>query len=81
MIDKTLRGEVVTTEANQEPRQDQETGERAFRVGDLDHFGQRGDRKSYTINSRWNTRDRPGTVLFDLTRTLANANVYIRPAL
>lgn len=76
MIDKTLRGEVVTTEAIKS-RDKIKKRERAFRVATSITFDNEGS-EIYTI-IEVDTRDRPG-LLFDLTRTLANANVYIASA-
>ena len=76
MIDKTLKGEVVTTEAIKS-RDKIKKRERAFRVATSITFDNEGS-EIYTI-IEVDTRDRPG-LLFDLTRTLANANVYIASA-
>ena len=76
MIEKTLRGEVVATEAIQS-RDKIKKRERAFRVPTTITFDNDGS-EIYTIIEA-DTRDRPG-LLFDLTRTLANNNVYIASA-
>ena len=76
MIGKTLKGEVVTTEAIKS-RDKIKKRERAFRVATSITFDNEGS-EIYTI-IEVDTRDRPG-LLFDLTRTLANANVYIASA-
>ncbi len=76
MIEKTLAGEVVTGEAIKS-RDKLKKRERAFRVPTSITFDNDGS-EIYTI-IEVDTRDRPG-LLFDLTRTLANANVYIASA-
>ncbi|MGO4914037.1 [protein-PII] uridylyltransferase [Pseudogemmobacter sp. W21_MBD1_M6] len=76
MIDKTLKGEVVPREALKD-RDKLKKRERAFRVPTSITFDNEGS-EIYTI-IEVDTRDRPG-LLFDLTRTLANANVYIASA-
>ncbi|SFL45174.1 UTP--GlnB (protein PII) uridylyltransferase, GlnD [Shimia aestuarii] len=76
MIEKTLRGEVLTTEAIKS-RDVIKKRERAFRVPTTITFDNDGS-DIYTI-IEVDTRDRPG-LLFDLTRTLANNNVYIASA-
>lgn len=76
MIHKTLKGEVVTTEAIKS-RDKIKKRERAFKVPTTVIFDNEGS-EIYTI-IEVDTRDRPG-LLFDLTRTLANANVYIASA-
>jgi [protein-PII] uridylyltransferase len=76
MITKTLRGEVVPRDA-MKPRDKIKKRERAFRVPTSITFDNDGS-EIYTI-IEVDTRDRPG-LLFDLTRTLANANVYIASA-
>ena len=76
MINKTLRGEVVATEAIKS-RDKIKKRERAFRVPTSITFDNDGS-EIYTI-IEVDTRDRPG-LLFDLTRTLANNNVYIASA-
>jgi [protein-PII] uridylyltransferase len=75
-IMKTLRGEVKTTEALKS-RDKIKKRERAFRVPTTITFDNEGS-EIYTI-IEVDTRDRPG-LLFDLTRTLANSNVYIASA-
>jgi [protein-PII] uridylyltransferase len=76
MIHKTLKGEVITTEA-MKSRDVIKKRERAFRVPTTITFDNDGS-EIYTI-IEVDTRDRPG-LLFDLTRTLANNNVYIASA-
>ncbi len=76
MIGKTLKGEVVAREALKD-RDRIKKRERAFRVPTTITFDNEGS-EIYTI-IEVDTRDRPG-LLFDLTRTLANANVYIASA-
>jgi [protein-PII] uridylyltransferase len=76
MIDKTLKGEVVATEA-MKSRDKMKKRERAFRVPTSITFDNDGS-EIYTI-IEVDTRDRPG-LLYDLTRTLANAHVYIGSA-
>jgi len=76
MIRKTLMGEVVTHEA-MKSRDVIKKRERAFRVPTTIIFDNEGS-EIYTI-IEVDTRDRPG-LLFDLTRTLANSNVYIASA-
>ena len=76
MIDKTLKGEVIATEA-MKSRDVIKKRERAFRVPTTITFDNEGS-EIYTI-IEVDTRDRPG-LLFDLTRTLANSNVYIASA-
>ena len=76
MIDKTLRGEVVARDA-MESRDKLKKRERAFRVPTHITFDNEGS-EIYTI-IEVDTRDRPG-LLYDLTRTLAAANVYINSA-
>ncbi|HKK97321.1 MAG TPA: [protein-PII] uridylyltransferase [Marivita sp.] len=76
MISKTLRGEVVPLEKL--PTRDKiKKRERAFKVPTSITFDNEGS-EIYTI-IEVDTRDRPG-LLFDLTRTLAEANVYISSA-
>ncbi len=75
-IEKTLKGEVITTEAIRS-RDVLKKRERAFRVPTTITFDNEGS-AIYTI-IEVDTRDRPG-LLFDLTRTLANSNVYIASA-
>ncbi|MBA86237.1 [protein-PII] uridylyltransferase [Thalassobius sp. S69A] len=76
MIQKTLKGEVIATEA-MKSRDKIKKRERAFRVPTSITFDNEGS-EIYTI-IEVDTRDRPG-LLFDLTRTLANNNVYIASA-
>lgn len=76
MIRKTLKGEVVATEAMQ-PRDKMKKHEKVFRVPTSIAFDNEGS-DIYTI-IEVDTRDRPG-LLFDLTRTLANNHVYIASA-
>ncbi|MCM2563507.1 [protein-PII] uridylyltransferase [Lutimaribacter sp. EGI FJ00015] len=76
MIHKTLKGEIKTTEAIR-TRDKIKKRERAFRVPTSITFDNEGS-EIYTI-IEVDTRDRPG-LLFDLTRTLANNNVYIASA-
>ena len=76
IIDKTLKGEVVAREALKD-RDKIKKRERAFRVPTSIAFDNEGS-EIYTI-IEVDTRDRPG-LLYDLTRTLANNNVYIASA-
>ncbi|SDO27466.1 UTP--GlnB (protein PII) uridylyltransferase, GlnD [Lutimaribacter pacificus] len=76
MIHKTLKGEIKATEAIRS-RDKIKKRERAFRVPTSITFDNEGS-EIYTI-IEVDTRDRPG-LLFDLTRTLANNNVYIASA-
>ncbi len=76
MIQKTLKGEVVARDALA-PRDKMKKREKAFRVPTSITFDNDGS-EIYTI-IEVDTRDRPG-LLFDLTRTLANSNVYIASA-
>jgi [protein-PII] uridylyltransferase len=76
MIHKILLGEVKTSEA-MKSRDKIKKRERAFRVPTSITFDNEGS-DIYTI-IEVDTRDRPG-LLFDLTRTLANNNVYIASA-
>ena len=76
MIQKTLSGEVITREAIKE-RDKFKKREKAFKVPTSVTFDNEGS-EIYTI-IEVDTRDRPG-LLFDLTRTLANMNVYIASA-
>ncbi|MCW9042152.1 MAG: [protein-PII] uridylyltransferase [Pseudopelagicola sp.] len=76
MIEKTLKGEVIATEA-MKSRDVIKKRERAFRVPTTIIFDNDGS-EIYTI-IEVDTRDRPG-LLHDLTRTLANNNVYIASA-
>ena len=76
MIQRTLGGEVVAREALKE-RDKTPKRERAFRVPTTISFDNEGS-AIYTI-IEVDTRDRPG-LLHDLTRTLADNNVYIASA-
>ncbi|NNF24525.1 MAG: [protein-PII] uridylyltransferase [Rhodobacteraceae bacterium] len=76
MIDKTLKGKVVAREAFKD-RDKIKKRERAFRVPTSITFDNEGS-EIYTI-IEVDTRDRPG-LLYDLTRTLAEAHVYIASA-
>jgi [protein-PII] uridylyltransferase len=76
MIVRTLRGEVVAREALKDKDKIKKR-ERAFRVDTKITFDNDGS-EIYTI-IEVDTRDRPG-LLYDLTRTLANAHVYIASA-
>ena len=76
MIQKTLYGEVIARDAIA-GRDKIKKRERAFRVPTHITFDNDGS-EIYTI-IEVDTRDRPG-LLFDLTRTLANSNVYIASA-
>jgi [protein-PII] uridylyltransferase len=76
MIDKTLRGEVVAREAIK-VKDKLKKRESAFRVPTSISFDNDGS-EIFTI-IEVDTRDRPG-LLYDLARTLANANVYISSA-
>jgi [protein-PII] uridylyltransferase len=76
MIDKTLKGEVIATDAMRD-KDKLKKRERAFRVPTTITFDNEGS-EIYSI-IEVDTRDRPG-LLFDLTRTLANNNVYIASA-
>ncbi len=76
MIHKTLKGEVLATEAIQS-RDKIKKRERAFKVPTHITFDNEGS-EIYTI-IEVDTRDRPG-LLYDLTRTLANNNIYINSA-
>ncbi|WP_458792568.1 [protein-PII] uridylyltransferase [Yoonia sp. MH D7] len=76
MISRTLRGEIVAREALKD-RDKIKKRERAFRVPTHIIFDNTGS-EIYTI-IEVDTRDRPG-LLYDLTRTLANNNVYISSA-
>ena len=77
MIEKTLSGEIITRDAIKE-RDKFKKRERAFKVPTSISFNNEGS-EIYTI-IEVDTRDRPG-LLFDLTRTLANMNVYIASAI
>ncbi len=76
MISRILRGEVVAREALKDKDKIKKR-ERAFRVPTNITFDNDGS-EIYTI-IEVDTRDRPG-LLYDLTRTLANNNVYIASA-
>ncbi|WP_170427061.1 [protein-PII] uridylyltransferase [Ruegeria arenilitoris] len=76
MIHKTLKGEVVARDALKS-RDKIKKRERAFNVPTHIIFDNDGS-EIYTI-IEVDTRDRPG-LLYDLTRTLAAANVYIANA-
>jgi [protein-PII] uridylyltransferase len=76
MIERTLIGEVVTTEAMRS-RDKVKKRERAFNVPTHITFDNEGS-EIYTI-IEVDTRDRPG-LLHDLARTLAGANVYVANA-
>ncbi len=76
MIAKTLRGEVVAREALKS-RDKVKKRERAFKVPTHITFDNDGS-EIYTI-IEVDTRDRPG-LLYDLTRSLADSNVYIANA-
>jgi len=76
MIERTLAGEVVTTEA-MKTRDKVKKRESAFQVPTHITFDNEGS-EIYTI-IEVDTRDRPG-LLHDLARTLADANVYIANA-
>jgi [protein-PII] uridylyltransferase len=76
MIEKTLKGEIVAGTALA-PRDKLKKRERDFVVPTSITFDNEGS-EIYTI-IEVDTRDRPG-LLFDLTRSLANSNVYIASA-
>ena len=76
MIERILMGEVVTRDA-MKSRDKVKKRERAFRVPTYITFDNEGS-EIYTI-IEVDTRDRPG-LLYDLARTLADANVYIANA-
>jgi len=76
MILRTLNGEVVARDALKD-RDKLKKREQAFRVPTSITFDNEGS-EIYTI-VEVDTRDRPG-LLHDLSRTLANANVYIASA-
>ncbi len=76
MIQKTLKGEVVVREAVKD-RDKIKKRERAFKVPTHITFDNEGS-DIYTI-IEVDTRDRPG-LLYDLTRSLASAHVYIASA-
>ena len=76
MIDKTLRGQVVARDALKD-RDKVKKRESEFRFPTHITFDNEGS-DIYTI-IEVDTRDRPG-LLYDLTRTLANNNIYIASA-
>ena len=76
MIVRTLKGEVVARDALKDKDKIKKR-EQAFRVPTSITFDNEGS-EIYTI-IEVDTRDRPG-LLYDLTRTLANNNVYIASA-
>ena len=76
MIERTLRGEVVAREALKD-RDRVKKREKPFKVPTHITFDNDGS-EIYTI-IEVDTRDRPG-LLYDLTRTLAESNVYIANA-
>ncbi len=76
MILKTLHGEIIAREALK-ARDRLKKRERPFRVPTVISFDNEGS-DIYTI-IEVDTRDRPG-LLYDLTRTLANANIQIASA-
>jgi len=76
MIERTLKGEVVARDAIKEKDKFKKR-EKAFKVPTNISFDNDGS-EIYTI-IEVDTRDRPG-LLFDLTRTLANLNIYIASA-
>jgi len=76
IIDKTLRGKLVAREAIK-AKDKLKKRERAFTVGTSVSFDNDGS-EIFTI-IEVDTRDRPG-LLYDLARTLADANVYISSA-
>ncbi|WP_353535463.1 [protein-PII] uridylyltransferase [Cognatishimia sp. WU-CL00825] len=76
MIHKTLRGEVVASEAIKS-RDVIKKRERAFKVPTTITFDNDGS-EIYTI-IEVDTRDRPG-LLFDLAKTMAASNIYIASA-
>ncbi|HFQ15394.1 MAG TPA: [protein-PII] uridylyltransferase, partial [Rhodobacteraceae bacterium] len=76
MIHKSLKGEIITRDA-MKSRDVIKKRERAFKVPTSITFDNEGS-EIYTI-IEVDTRDRPG-LLYDLTRTLADANVYIASA-
>nr|WP_092066985.1 [protein-PII] uridylyltransferase [Poseidonocella pacifica] len=76
MIHKTLKGEVIAREAIKS-KDKLKKREKAFRVPTSITFDNEGS-EVFTI-IEVDTRDRPG-LLYDLTRTLAAANVYISSA-
>lgn len=76
MIEKTLKGEVVTREALKD-RDRIKKRERQFQFPTHITFDNEGS-EIYTM-IEVDTRDRPG-LLYDLTRTLAANNIYIASA-
>ncbi|MEM1077334.1 MAG: [protein-PII] uridylyltransferase [Pseudomonadota bacterium] len=76
MIDKTLSGEVVTRDA-MVSRDKVKKRESQFRFPTSISFDNEGS-EIYTL-IEVDTRDRPG-LLFDLARTLAEANIYVASA-
>ena len=76
MIEKTLKGQIVAKEAFVD-KDRLKKRERPFRVPTVITFDNEGS-DIYTI-IEVDTRDRPG-LLYDLTRALAAANVYIASA-
>ncbi len=76
MIERTLRGEVLTREAMKD-RDRVKKREKAFKVATHITFDNDGS-DIYTI-IEVDTRDRPG-LLHDLTRALAGSNVYVANA-
>ncbi len=76
MIEKTLKGEVIASDALKD-RDKIKKRERAFRFPTHIAFDNDGS-EIYTI-IEVDTRDRPG-LLYDLTRTLAAGNIYIASA-
>ena len=76
MIEKTTQGQVVARDALAD-RDKMKKREKAFRVPTSISFDNDGS-EIYTI-IEVDTRDRPG-LLHDLTRTLANSNIYIASA-
>ncbi len=76
MIERTMKGEVVPREALKDKDKIRKR-ERAFRVPTTISFDNDGS-EIYSI-IEVDTRDRPG-LLFDLTRTLANNNIYVASA-
>jgi [protein-PII] uridylyltransferase len=76
MIDKTLKGEVVASQALK-GREKIKKRERPFDVPTTITFDNEGS-EIYTI-IEVDTRDRPG-LLYDLTKTLAANNIYIASA-
>ncbi|GHE99887.1 bifunctional uridylyltransferase/uridylyl-removing enzyme [Aliiroseovarius zhejiangensis] len=76
MLHRLLKGEVIATEANANSEKLKKR-ERVFKVPTHITFDNEGS-EIYTI-IEVDTRDRPG-LLHDLTRTLANANIYIASA-